>query len=153
MEKDKEIVEEKKEENAGESVDKIMNSVEKASKKQRKPFEWSEKRLEAFKKMREGLEMKNQITKKLKEEKSKSEKEEIKRRVREIMNYSQVAKEIEEEGSSSGEASSSEEEVKKKPKKKSHKETRAVAKPAKVEKIKKSFRILKINLFILIYIL
>jgi len=51
----------------------------------RKEFEWTPKRKEAFDKMRKGLEDKVLITKQIKEEKKKSEKEAIKSRVREIM--------------------------------------------------------------------
>ena len=51
----------------------------------RKEFEWTPKRKEAFDKMRKGLEDKVMITKQIREEKKKSEKEAIKSRVREIM--------------------------------------------------------------------
>ena len=70
---------------------KGSNESEKA-KKARKPFEWTDKRLEAFKKMREGLVTKNEISKELKAEKKKSEKDEIKKRIRDLMNTSSSSK-------------------------------------------------------------
>ncbi len=71
----------------------LLESGEKA-KKSRKPFEWTDKRLEAFKKMREGLETKNVIAKELKAEKKKSEKDEIKKRIRELMNTPSLSKKV-----------------------------------------------------------
>lgn len=56
-----------------------------SSKKDRKKYEWTPKRKEAFAKMREGLETKVQLTKQIKQEKKLAEKEELKRRIREIM--------------------------------------------------------------------
>lgn len=56
-----------------------------APKKERKKYEWTPKRQEAFAKMREGLDAKVQLTKQIKQEKKLAEKEELKRRVREIM--------------------------------------------------------------------
>lgn len=83
----------------------LLESSEKA-KKTRKPFEWTEKRLEAFKKMREGLETKNVIAKELKAEKKKSEKDEIKKRIRDLMNNSASSKKV--ASASSDESSESE---------------------------------------------
>lgn len=89
MEKIEEI---KKENNDSVSLPKenAVSAAEdtKSSKKDRKPFAWTEKRLEAFKKMREGLDTKNEIAKEIKAEKKKSEKDEIKKRIREIMSSS-----------------------------------------------------------------
>lgn len=78
------------------------------AKKDRKPFEWTEKRKAAFDKMRAGLELKNEIALKLKAEKQKTEKEEIKKRVREIMN-GQLSKD---KGASAESSEESEEEIK-----------------------------------------
>ena len=124
--------EEKSENN--ESVPTLPPTPVAEEKKPRKKFEWTPKRLEAFNKMREGLETKNEIAKKLKEEKSKSEKDAIKKRVREIMNMSAAAKEMEKESSSEGSEEESEEEKpvktkqktpKKAPKKEKEKKKRA----------------------------
>lgn len=84
-------------------------------KKERKPFEWTAKRKEAFEKMRAGLELKNEIALKLKAEKQKSEKEEIKKRVRAIMNGKKAKDEASSESES--EQSDSSMELKKKHKK------------------------------------
>lgn len=72
---------------------RLLESSEK-TKKSRKPFEWTDKRLEAFKKMREGLVTKNEISKELKAEKKKSEKDEIKKRIRDLMNNSSSMKKV-----------------------------------------------------------
>jgi len=64
---------------------KENTSEQTVTKKPRKEFVWTEKRLDAFGKMREGLATKVEITKQIKEEKKVKEKEEIKRRVKEIM--------------------------------------------------------------------
>lgn len=96
-----------KEENNEKELETSAKGATKA-KKDRKPFEWTEKRKMAFDKMRAGLELKNEIALKLKAEKQKSEKEEIKKRVREIMN-GQLSKEKE---ASSASSEDSEEEVK-----------------------------------------
>lgn len=61
------------------------SSRDSGSKKDRKKYEWTPKRKEAFAKMREGLETKVQLTKQIKQEKKLAEKEELKRRIREIM--------------------------------------------------------------------
>ena len=79
--------------------------------KKKKPYVWTAKRKEAFEKMRQSLEEKNELTKQLKKEKEKAEKEEIKKRVRAIMSSTKMS--LHEEES----ASSSEEEEEKKPKK------------------------------------
>jgi len=101
------------------------------AKKDRKPFQWTEKRKEAFEKMRAGLELKNEIALKLKQEKQKSEKEEIKKRVREIMNGQvKKAKEVEVQES---EDSDSSVEAPKKPKK-TKKEKSHAKEPVKKEK-------------------
>jgi len=98
-------------------------------KKERKPFAWTEKRKEAFEKMRAGLELKNEIALKLKHEKQKSEKDEIKKRVREIMNGQ--LKKAKKEVSDESDSSESSVEVTKKSKKK---EKAVVKEPEKKEK-------------------
>lgn len=123
-------VQETKSEN-NESLPDSSVQATKEEKKARKKFEWTPKRLEAFNKMREGLETKNEIAKKLKEEKSKSEKDAIKKRVREIMNMSAAAKEIQNESDS--DPSEEESEVEVKPKSKS----KTPVKAPKKEKTKK----------------
>lgn len=90
-------------------------------KKSKKEFKWTPKRLEAFEKMRAGLETKNELTKKLKEEKSKKEKDELKKRVREIMSFTSAAKDLKKsstEEHSESEESDSESEVEEKKSKK-----------------------------------
>lgn len=129
--------EKSQEESKSENNDLPVPVETKPAKKPRKPFEWTEKRLEAFKKMREGLVAKNEITKKIQEEKSKSEKEEIKKRVREIMNLSKVSKEVEkeqEEDPNTEESESEteqEKEIKKKSSKSSTKKEKKEKKPQK----------------------
>ena len=122
----------KKENNEIPTVSTPIESKE--EKKPRKKFEWTPKRLEAFNKMREGLETKNEIAKKLKEEKSKSEKDAIKKRVREIMNLSSAAKEMEEASASESSEEESEEE---KPVKKLSKATKKAPKKEKEKKKKR----------------
>jgi hypothetical protein len=81
-----------KEERSSEKVEKESQNndfVSVESAKKRKEFKWTEKRLEGFNKMRKALEEKNIITKQLKAEKAKSEKDEIKRRVKAIMQKQQ----------------------------------------------------------------
>lgn len=56
-----------------------------AAKKARKPYEWTEKRAEAFEKMRSGLAMKVEVTQQLKKEKRDLEKKAIKERIQKIM--------------------------------------------------------------------
>ena len=114
-----------------ESVSTLPSTPAQEEKKARKKFEWTPKRLEAFNKMREGLETKNEIAKKLKEEKSKSEKDAIKKRVREIMNMSAAAKEMEKE---SGSDSSEEESEEEKPVKSKHKTPKKAPKKEKEKK-------------------
>ena len=56
--------------------------------KAKKPYEWTEKRKEAFEKMRSGLAMKVEVTKQMKKEKRDSEKKDIKERIQKIMSTS-----------------------------------------------------------------
>ena len=115
------------------------------AKKERKPFEWTPKRKEAFDKMREGLQNKVEITKQIKLEKKLSEKEAIKQRVKAIMEQNSTPIEqkdskkkgkkkaaMESESEESSASESSEEEVK--PKKKKH----TVAKKKKESKKKRA---------------
>jgi hypothetical protein len=88
MEKDGEVKEEVN------KNDLPVVSSDDTSKKSKKEFKWTPKRLEAFEKMRAGLETKNELTKKLKEEKSKKEKDDLKKRVREIMSFTSAAKDL-----------------------------------------------------------
>jgi hypothetical protein len=78
-------------------------------KKARKPYEWTAKRKEAFDKMRKGLEEKVSLTKRIKDEKKRSEKDAIKAKVKEIMN-SKKGVVVTQESDSSSDSSSSEEE-------------------------------------------
>lgn len=96
------------------------------SKKPRKEYEWTPKRKEAFEKMRKGLEEKVQITKRIRDEKKRAEKEAIKAKVKEIMS-SKKGSMVVQESDSSSDASSSEEEMPK-PRKKTHKEKKAISK-------------------------
>lgn len=122
----------KVENNETETKEIVLES--KKSKKDRKPFQWTEKRKEAFDKMRAGLELKNEIALKLKQEKQKSEKDEIKKRVRAIMNgHTKQEKEESAEESESG--SDQEQETRKagsnkkaKPEKKKEKKSRKAEK-------------------------
>jgi hypothetical protein len=102
--------------------------------KKKKPYVWTAKRKEAFEKMRQSLEEKNELTKQLKKEKEKAEKDEIKKRVRAIMQTTKMEKEKDSDNSSSEEE---EEEVKpkkgKKEKKEKKKEEKKKAKRKKVE--------------------
>ena len=109
---------------------KLETSNEKA-KKERKPFEWTDKRLEAFKKMREGLETKNVIAKELKAEKKKSEKDEIKKRIREIMSSSSKELKVKPSSADSSDESNSEAEE---PKKTSKKAVATEERPKKASK-------------------
>lgn len=81
METISKAIEDKKEEN----VVKSEEVEESKGDKKKKPYVWTEKRLASFEKMRESLKNKVEVTKQLKAEKKITEKEEIKRRVREIM--------------------------------------------------------------------
>lgn len=122
---------------------KSLEPSEKAvvdGKKARKQFEWTPKRKEAFDKMRKGLEEKVSITKQLKEEKRRSEKEAIKSKVKEIMSSKKGIIHNQETGDSSS-SSSEEEEIPKvvmKKEKKSKKEKKEVfeiaSPPTKKEK-------------------
>jgi hypothetical protein len=112
-------------------TEKTVEQEQTVTKKPRKEFVWTEKRLEAFNKMREGLATKVEISKQLKEEKKIQEKEEIKKRVKAIMEKTALqssepkeaeqkkkkakSKEIKESSASEEEVefSTSEEEVKK----------------------------------------
>lgn len=97
------------------------------SGKPKKPYEWTEKRTEAFEKMRQGLQDKVEITKRLKEEKKHAERNAIKVRVKQIM---ESKKGPLKEYSESSSSESSEEEAPR-AKKKSHVEKReAIAAPA-----------------------
>lgn len=114
----------------------LSAETEKKPKKNRKPFEWTEKRKEAFDKMRAGLELKNEIALKLKLEKQKKEKEEIKKRVREIMNGHK--KKEEEEASEQEDTASDEEEMVKPKKVKKSKKVTEKAPPKKEKKTRKA---------------
>jgi hypothetical protein len=107
------------------------------SKKPRKEYEWTPKRKEAFEKMRKGLEEKVSLTKRIKEEKRRAEKEAIKAKVKEIMNSKRGKVSIPDETDSS-DASSEEEEPK--ARKKSTKEKKAIAKEKEKEAKKSSKR-------------
>lgn len=106
-------------------------------KKPRKEYEWTPKRKEAFEKMRKGLEEKVSLTKRIKDEKRRAEKEAIKAKVKEIMNSKRGKVSIPEETDSS-DASSEEEEPK--ARKKSSKEKKAVLKEKEKESKKSSKR-------------
>lgn len=113
-------------EKMNEEVASPSATAEGKEKKQKKPYEWTPKRKEAFDKMRKGLEDKITITKKLKEEKRKAEKEAIKAQVRKIMNRKnkevKESSDSEDSSDSSVASSSSEEKVIIKKKKKHSKE-------------------------------
>ena len=107
-------------------------------KKTKRDYEWTEKRKEAFEKMREGLSKKVELTKLAKAEKKQAEKDDLKRRVREIM---QRGGKIENENSNEVNSDESEEEapapkekksaksVKELPRKEVKKKKRAVTPP------------------------
>lgn len=80
-----------------------------SSKKPRKPYEWTEKRKQAFDKMRKGLEEKVMLTKRIKDEKKRSEKDAIKAKVKEIMNSKKGSIVTQESDSASSDSSSEEE--------------------------------------------
>lgn len=113
--------------------EELKKTEEKVTKngKPRKQFEWTPKRQEAFDKMRKGLEEKVTLTKQLKEEKKKTEKELIKSKVREIMASKKGPVIQEEDSDSFSESEESEEEVRPPPKqmKKRAKTHREVAPP------------------------
>lgn len=96
------------------SID-IGETVGAVPEKKKKPYVWTQKRKEAFEKMRQSLEEKNELTKQLKKEKEMAEKEEIKKRVRAIMKSSKMEKSMDPDTASSSE--DSEEEKPKKSKK------------------------------------
>ena len=68
-----------------ESVQEVKEQTSTIPEKKKKKYEWTEKRVEAFQKMRKGLEEKTLITKQIKEQKKKEEKEAIRQKVKEIM--------------------------------------------------------------------
>jgi len=99
---------------------KNMSEVEKEDA----PIVWTAKRKEAFEKMRQSLEEKNELTKQLKKEKEMAEKEEIKKRVRAIMKSTKTEKKMEDESGSSSEESEEEKPKKVKKGKKEKKDER-----------------------------
>lgn len=80
-----------------------------APKKSRKPYEWTAKRKEAFDKMRKGLEEKVSLTKRIKDEKKRLEKDAIKAKVKEIMNSKKGPIVTQESDSASSDSASEEE--------------------------------------------
>ena len=68
-----------------ESANAAENEPVQTVKKTKRDYEWTPKRKEAFEKMREGLSKKVELTKQVKAEKKQAEKDDLKRRVREIM--------------------------------------------------------------------
>jgi hypothetical protein len=66
--------------------------VASAPKKARKAYEWTEKRAEAFQKMRDGLALKVEVASQLKREKKEMEKKDIKERIAKIMNSAKKTK-------------------------------------------------------------
>lgn len=92
------------------SVSETTSSeIASAPKKTRKPYEWTAKRKEAFDKMRKGLEEKVSLTKRIKDEKKRSEKEAIKAKVKEIMNSKKGQLVCQDSDSASSDSSSEEE--------------------------------------------
>lgn len=90
--------------------------------KSKKPYKWTPAREAAFIKMRESLAEKNEATKQIRKEKQKADREEIKKRVKQIMQTSKqgAAMEKEESSSASSDSSSeSEQEIRHKKKSKS----------------------------------
>jgi hypothetical protein len=104
--------------------------------KKKKPYVWTAKRKEAFERMRQSLEEKNELTKQLKKEKEKAEKDEIKKRVRDIMKSTKMPSK-DESASSSSEEEKVEEKVKKSKKVKKDKE-KSVKKKEKRKKVETS---------------
>jgi hypothetical protein len=102
----------------------IGETVATVSEKKKKPYVWTAKRKEAFEKMRQSLEEKNELTKQLKKEKEMAEKEEIKKRVRAIMKSTKTEKKMEDESGSSSEESEEEKPKKVKKGKKEKKDER-----------------------------
>ena len=130
--------------------DKIVNqdstlsqsfSSEKSSapKKARKQYEWTPKRKEAFDKMRKGLEEKVSLTKRIKDEKKRAEKDAIKAKVKEIMNSKKGPIVTQESDSSSGESSSEDEAPVRRKKSKEEKKSSSskIAKPSSKRKGRK----------------
>lgn len=110
------------------------------SKKPRKEYEWTPKRKEAFEKMRKGLEEKVNLTKRLKEEKRRAEKDAIKAKVKEIMN-SKKGPVVTQESDSESNDSSSEEEMPAQRKKTQKEQKKAIAvKEAKTSSKRKKAR-------------
>ena len=112
----------------------VLSDSSSVSKKPRKEYEWTPKRKEAFEKMRKGLEEKVSLTKRIKDEKRRSEKEAIKAKVKEIMNSKKGKIAIPEDSDSSD--ASSEEEMPK-ARKKSHKEKKAIVREKESKKASK----------------
>lgn len=112
-------------------------SVKQTVKKSKRDYEWTPKRKEAFEKMREGLSKKVELTKLAKAEKKAAEKEELKRRVREIM---QRGGKIEQEESNAASSDDSEESLRPVKEKKVSK----VAKETPKKETKKKKRVVEI---------
>ena len=108
--------------------------------KTKKPYKWTPAREKAFERMRQSLSEKNELTKKIKKEKQKAEKDDIKRRVHEIMNTSKKSEEqqMSQSESSDDSSSSSESEEEVRPTKKDKKK-----KPKKKEKADKKVHVSK----------
>jgi len=118
--------------------EEIKSEKQTDGKKGKRPYVWTEKRLAAFEKMREGLKDKVEITKKLKEEKKLSEKEEIKRRVKEIMSKTTLKGGEKEKMQSDSESSEEEVKVVKKSKKEKIEKKKKAEPEAKKRKSKKA---------------
>lgn len=99
------------------SVPTLKEESQSVPEKKRKEYVWTEKRVEAFNKMRKGLAEKTEITKQLKEQKKREEKEAIKQKVKEIMSGKTTNPKKATEVSDSDSEPSSESEVEKKVKK------------------------------------
>jgi hypothetical protein len=70
----------------------VKEEAASAPKKARKAYEWTEKRAEAFQKMRDGLALKVEVASQLKREKKEMEKKDIKERIAKIMNSAKKTK-------------------------------------------------------------
>jgi hypothetical protein len=110
-------------------VDTTANETVSEPSKTKKPYKWTPAREKAFERMRQSLSEKNELTKKIKKEKQKAEKDEIKRRVHEIMSTSKksVDQNMSQSESSDQSESSSE----------SERDTRPVRKEKKMKTKKK----------------
>lgn len=106
------------------------------SKKSRKAYEWTPKRKEAFDKMRKGLEEKVSLTKRIKDEKKRAEKDAIKAKVKEIMNSKKGPLVVTQESDSASSDSSSEEEMPVR-RKKTKEEKRAILEKAEKKSTKR----------------